>query len=75
MHVCIEGQTSSKIPVEFGVPQGAVLGLLFLCHINDLQLSVSSKDRLFADDCLLYRTITSKQDNNALQNDLSELER
>ena len=43
--------------------------------VNDLPLSVSSKIRLFADDCLLYRTITSQQDHNTLQNDLSELEK
>ena len=76
MQVVVEGETSSKVPVESGVSQGTVLGpLLFLCHINDLPLSVSSKVRLFADDCLLYRTINSQQDHNTLQNDLSELEK
>ena len=40
-----------------GVPQGTVLDpLLFLLHINDLSV-VSSKVRLFADDCLIYRNI------------------
>ena len=67
---------SNKEPVESGVPQGTVLvPLLFLCHINDFPLYVTSKVRLFADDCLLYRTITSQQDHIALQKDLSELER
>ena len=57
-------------PVESRVPKGTVFGpLLFLCHIND------SKNRLFADDCLLYKTITSQQGHIALQKDLSELER
>ena len=76
MQVVIEGETSSEVPVESGVPRGIVLGpLLFICHINDLPLSVTSKARLFADDCLLYRTRTSQQDHIALQKDLSELER
>ena len=71
MQVVVEGETSSKVPVESGVPQGTVLGpLSFLCHI-----SVSSKVRLFADDCLLYRTINSQQDHITIQNDLSELEK
>ena len=76
MQVVIEGETSSNVPVESRVPQGTVLvPLLFLCHINDVPLSVTSKVRLFADDCLLYRTITYQQDHIALQKDLSELER
>ena len=29
--------------------------ILFLLHINDLPSVVSSKVRLFADDCLIYR--------------------
>ena len=75
MQVVVEGDTSSKVPVESGVHQDTVLGpLLFLCHINDLPLSVTSKVRLFADDCLLYRTITSQQDHIDLQKDLTELE-
>ena len=54
--VVVEGEHSSPVNVDSGVPQGTVLGpLLFLCFINDLPLHVSSSVRLFADDCLLYR--------------------
>ena len=75
MRVVLEGETSEEVKVESGVPQGTVLGpILFLCHINDLPLSVSSQVRLFADDCLLYRTIDSVQDHLALQKDLNNLE-
>ena len=35
---------------------------------------VSSKVRLFADDCLIYRNIKNKEDQIALQKDLNLLE-
>ena len=59
--VVVDGKQSSLIDVVSGVPQGTVLGpLLFLFHINDLPSVVSSKVRLFADDCLIYRNIKNK---------------
>ena len=42
--------------------------LLFVCHINDLSNDVTSNVRLFADDCLLYRTIKSQEVHYKLQN-------
>ena len=73
--VIVEGEASSKCTVDSGVPQGTVLGpLLFLCHINDLPLHVTSQVRLFADDCLLYREINNYADHVALQEDLISLE-
>ena len=76
MQVVVDGESSSKVTVDSGVPQGTVLGpLLFLCHINDIPLAVSSQVRLFADDCLLYRKIESQEDHTILQQDLIELEK
>ena len=75
MKVIVEGEASTEATVDSGVPQGTVLGpLLFLCHINDLPDRVSSKVRLFADDCLLYRDIHSPEDHQALQDDLNSLQ-
>ena len=75
MRVVLDGESSEEAHVESGVPQGTVLGpILFLCHINDLPLAVSSQVRLFADDCLLYRDINSADDHQTLQRDLTHLE-
>ena len=66
MEVDCEGEHSVSVRVDSSFPQGTVLGhLLFLCHINDLPTSVKSQVRLFADDCLLYRTIVPKRPSTA----------
>lgn len=72
--VLVDGTRSDAVSVDSGVPQGSVLGpLLFLLHVNDMPLHVSSKIRLFADDCLLYRAIKSTEDQIELQKDLDSL--
>lgn len=74
--VVIDGVSSLPCSVDSGVPQGTVLGpLLFLYHINDLPKSVTSQVRLFADDCLLYRTVKSLDDHLKLQQDLDSLQK
>ena len=73
--VVLEGSCSQASPVTSGVPQGTVLGpLLFLAYINDLPLAVSSHIRLFADDCIVYRTINNASDATSLQQDLNRLQ-
>ena len=65
--VVIDGQMSTPAKVTSGVPQGTVLGpLLFLVFINDLPAAVSSTTRMFADDCLMYRSISSIDDTKQL---------
>ena len=63
--VMIEGVKSREDTVDSGVPQGTVLGpLLFLIYISDLPsiLHPQTAVRLFADDCLIYRSVQSIDD-------------
>ena len=70
----MEGVSSNVVPLTSGVPQGTVLGpLLFLIFINDLTESITSSVKLFADDCLSYRTIHSTNDAIQLQVDFDQL--
>jgi len=70
--VVLDGEVSDKREVTSGVPQGSVLGpLLFIIYINDLPNLLTSKIKLFADDCLLYQIISSPNDSLSLQNDLA----
>jgi retron-type reverse transcriptase len=58
-------KASSEVHVDSGVLQGTVLGpLIFLLYVNDI---VNSEVKLFADDCLLYRTIESESDTKQLE--------
>jgi len=58
------------------VPQGTVLGpLLFVSYISDIPDDTHySRNKLFADDCLLFKSITTDRDQQGLQSDLSSLE-
>ena len=53
--VLLNGQFSSWLPINAGVPQGSVLGpLLFLIYINDLSDNLISESKLFADDTSIF---------------------
>lgn len=58
------------------MPQGSVLGpLLFLLYINDIVTVVTPNThvRLFADDCILFREISSMQDQIVLNTNLDNI--
>ena len=72
--VRVGGQLSKEVKVTSGVLQGSVLGpLLFLVYVNDIWRNIDSNIRLFAEDCMIYRKITSKHDIEKLQKDLNTL--
>ena len=73
--VVIDGTKSTPSPVSSGVPQGTVLGpFLFLAYINNMPEGIQSTVKLFADDSLLYRKISSKRNCVELQQDLDRLQ-
>ena len=70
----VDGASSQPVSVLSGIPQGTVLGpLMFLLYVNNIAAGISSSLRLFADNCLLYRTIKSTEDSTILQKDLEML--
>jgi hypothetical protein len=75
--VVIDGATSHRILVTSGVPQGSVLGpVLILVAINDLThlpFSAGTKLAVFADDIVVYRTITCTLDVAPVQGDVTLL--
>ena len=69
-----EGIYSDWAPVVSGVPQGSVIApILFLIYINDLPNRLKSTVRLFAEDTVIYMTISNGTDATALQQDLDKL--
>ena len=72
--VVLDGETSEWVYVQSSVPQGTVTGpLYFLLYINDLPDGLCSNVRLFADDCILYNTVSGPNNAAKLQRDLDTL--
>ena len=69
---CINGCSSSLLPVTLGVPQGSIFGpLLFLVFINDFPSGINhSHMYLFADDSKLQQVSSSSYH---LQEDINSL--
>ena len=74
--VVIDGICSQTQYTKAGIPQGSRLGpLLFLIYINDISSYVTSSSiRLFADDCFIYKNISSIIDSVSLQSDLDSIQ-
>ena len=71
----INNATLSSVPITSGVPQGTVLGPVLFLNINNLPDNIkNSIVCLFADDCILYRSVQVPNDCNKLQADLNNLE-
>ena len=67
--VKIDTHISSKMEIEFGVPQGSILGpVLFVIFVNDMsQLATECQIEQFADDTQILHTGTVKEINQLIK--------
>lgn len=72
-HVTVNGYVSDTFTVASGVGQGTHLGpVLFSLYINDIKYALECSDfLLFADDCKMFKRISSHTDQAELQRDLN----
>ena len=71
--VVLENEKSSQVSVTSGVPQGSVLGPIFLVYRIDLPDHVRSRVRLFTDDTAVYLAVSNLEHARILQEDLERL--
>ena len=72
-YVSISGQNSERSSIQYGVPQGSILGpLLFVIYINDMpNINSLVKFFLYADDSNILITADSEAEAYTKLNDLS----
>ena len=74
--VVVNDVVSESCPIEYGIPQGSILGiLLFLIHINDFPLHVdNSSVDLYVDDTTLYCSkVTVNDVTSSINKDLEDV--
>ena len=64
----MDPSSSDLSSIESGVPQGSILGPLFLIYINDLEKHIKSNIKFFADDTMLFSIV---KDPHITANDLN----
>ena len=71
----MNGQHSTCVNIEAGVPQGSILGpLFFLIYVNDLSDALTLIPKLFADDISLFSVVQNINSTTTdLNSDLSKI--
>ena len=71
LQTVLNGHKSDWNQVTSGIPQGSILGpILFIIFINDLPEAIKCSCKMFADDCKIYNSISSRSDQILLQEDI-----
>ena len=76
-HVVVDGKASEEVEITSGVPLGSVLGPRFflLYKHNIAEYTKHSSVRLFADDTIVFITLTAENDCKKIQVGIQALER
>ena len=74
LRVILNGQTSEWEKINAGMPQGSILGPMFiLIYINDLTDGISSIVKLFAEDNHSFQLKNKNNSASQLYNDLDKI--